>query len=153
MEFILLADRPQARLTIADWYSREWGYLLEVPPADYFAVQLNDYLNRDAVPLIVMAVDGDVLMGAAQLKYREMSIYPEKEFWLGGVYVDAPYRGRKIASALVARIEDKARQLGITRLHLQTEDLTGGLYTRSGWQATEQVDYRNTDVLVMTKEL
>ncbi|WP_458576361.1 GNAT family N-acetyltransferase [Aliamphritea spongicola] len=124
-----------------------------MPPADYFAVQLNDYLNRDAVPLIVMAVDGDVLMGAAQLKYREMSIYPEKEFWLGGVYVDAPYRGRKIASALVARIEDKARQLGITRLHLQTEDLTGGLYTRSGWQATEQVDYRNTDVLVMTKEL
>jgi GNAT superfamily N-acetyltransferase len=46
------------------------------------------------------------LIGAAQLKIREMDIYPGREFWLGAVYVDPAARGQGIGELLVKRIED-----------------------------------------------
>ena len=42
----------------------------------------------------------------AQLKRREMDIYPEREFWLGGVFVSPDTRGQGIGSALCGQIAD-----------------------------------------------
>lgn len=138
---------------VARWYFEEWGRLREGASVASFDDTLNDYLNRDSIPLIVMAVDGDKVMGVAQLRYHEMSIYPEKEHWLGGVYVDVEHRDKNVASALVKKIEQVALTLRVSELHLQTESLSGGLYARLGWQPVEQVNYRGVDVLVMTKRI
>jgi GNAT superfamily N-acetyltransferase len=69
-----------------------------------------EWLQRAAKSLIIV--------GTASLKYREMDIYPEKEHWLGGVFVSAEYRGRGIATRLVDGALEMARTLGVKMLYL-----------------------------------
>ncbi|WP_245621601.1 GNAT family N-acetyltransferase [Enterovibrio calviensis] len=152
IEFVFLADKPELIPTLANWYFNEWGTLANASLED-FTQKLGDYLNIDKIPLLVIAMDGTTPVGAAHLRFHEMSIYPDKEHWIGGVYVDAPYRGQHIASALVQQIVTSARHLGVKQLHLQTEQLDGGLYAKLGWQEIEQVDSRGVDVSVRVKAL
>nr|WP_299010698.1 GNAT family N-acetyltransferase [uncultured Shewanella sp.] len=153
MELHLLADKPEFIPQIAKWYSDEWGYIGTGRNTEALELKLADYLNRDTLPLIVLIIENDILLGAAQLKFREMDIYPEKEHWLGGVYIDKPYRGQGIATRLINQVIKLAKQHQVCHLYLQTEDHSGGLYTQLGWQAIEQVNYKNVDVLVMEKTL
>lgn len=157
MELHLLADKPEFIPQIAKWYSEEWGYIDESigtgRSTEALELKLTDYLNRDTLPLIVLITDNDDLLGAAQLKFHEMDIYPDKEHWLGGVYIDKPYRGQGIAKRLINQIIKLAKQHQVPHLYLQTEDKSGGLYAQLGWQQIEYITYKNVDVLVMEKAL
>jgi len=152
MDFVFLADREDAIATIAGWYFAEWGHLTKLS-VEAVAAKMRDALNRDKIPLLVLAVEDNEILGVAELKYREMPIYPDKEHWIGGVFVPPAHRGKGIASRLANRLVDIADSLGVRTLHLQTERLDGGLYARLGWAASEQVNYRGLDVLVMEKRL
>jgi len=153
MELVFLTDRQEALATIASWYFDEWGHLGKGTTMEKVTEDLHSYLNKEQIPLIVLAVEGDEILGAAQLKYREMDIYPEKEHWLGGVFVSSEYRGKKIASKIVIKLLSIAESLNVKSLYLQTENLNGGLYSLLGWQPLEQVNYHGVDVLVMEKRL
>lgn len=97
--------------------------------------------------------EGDELLGVAQLKIREMDIYPDKEHWLGGVYVSSAARGRGVGSFLVTRALELAKHLQVKTLYLQTENLRGGLYAPLGFRPLEQTHYNGVDVLVMEHSL
>ena len=153
MKLVLLADKPSALPQVAKWYSDEWGYIGEGHSTNELELKLKDYLNHNKLPLIVLALDDSKLMGAAQLRYHEMDIYPEREHWLGGVYVTSEHRGNGVAQALVNAVIAKAKTLGVSSINLQTEDFTGGLYASLGWQPVEQVIYHGIKVLVMEKSL
>lgn len=153
MEFVLAADRPDTIPIIAKWYFDQWGYRTPGVTVDRVRVKLEDFLNRDRIPLMVLAVADDQVIGAAQLKYREMDIYPDREHWLGGVFVLPEYRNKVVATRLIGRVVEIARSLGVETLHLQTERLDGGLYARLGWRVSEQVNYKGLDVLVMGRRI
>ncbi|MCL1125359.1 GNAT family N-acetyltransferase [Shewanella surugensis] len=153
MELHLLADKAEYIPKIAKWYSDEWGDIGESRSTKALELKLTDYLNRNKLPMIVLAMEKDKLLGAAQLKFHEMSIYPDKEHWLGGVYIDKPYRGQGIAKQLIDKVIALAKHYQVSHLYLQTEDHSGGLYAQSGWQSIERVNYKNVDVLVMKKVL
>jgi len=102
---------------------------------------------------MIVAKDGEEILGTAQLKFREMSIYPKKEHWLGGVYVAKAHRGKGIAEQIILEIIVQARKLDVRTLYLQTENLTGGLYRRMGWRPVEQVYFDGRDVLVLEKSI
>ena len=82
-----------------------------------------------------------------------MDIYPEREHWLGGVYVSEKHRGNKIAEMIVLKIISVAEKLGVKKLYLQTENKSGGLYHHLGWRPLEEVNYRGIDVLVMENQI
>lgn len=153
MNIVFLADHKEYLQEVAEWYYSEWGYLLENTENNEFVNRLNGCLNKTSFPLVVLAVNDGELVGAAQIKLQQMSIYPEKEHWLAGVFVKPEYRGKNISNALLAALDNIAIHLGVKTLHLQTEHLDGGLYSKCGWQSEEIVNYRNIDVLVMSKEL
>ena len=152
MDFVFLADLEDAIPTIAGWYFAEWGHLTKLS-VDAIATKMHDALNRDRIPLFVLAVKDGELVGVAELKYREMPIYPDKEHWIGGVFVPPAHRGKGIASGLAKRIAEIAGSLGVDTLHLQTERLDGGLYARLGWVPFERANHRGLDVLVMERQL
>ncbi|WP_407333088.1 GNAT family N-acetyltransferase [Enterovibrio sp. 27052020O] len=152
MTFIYHSDRPEFLPLVAKWYFNEWGVISNASLED-FTNKLSDYLNTDKIPLLVLVMDGEIAVGAAHLRFHEMSIYPDKEHWIGGVYVDQAYRGKHIASALVTKIEEIALTHGVQHLHLQTEQLDGGLYAKLGWQEIEQVESRGVNVSVRVKSL
>ena len=153
MELKFLAHNKKAIPILANWYFDEWGHLEKGNTLDKVTEKLHGYLNTDKIPLIVLAVEGGEILGAAQLKYREMDIYPEKEHWLGGVYVSKKYRGNKVAENVIGKVVSVAKELNVYKLYLQTEDLSGGLYSRLGWRPLEQVNYRGLDVLVMENQI
>jgi len=153
MKLELLADNEEAIPILASWYYKEWGHLSEGNTLTKVTEKLHGYLNTDKIPLIVLAIENGVVLGASQLKYREMDIYPEKEHWLGGVYVSVDHRGHKIAEKIIGIIISIAVTLNINKLYLQTECLDGGLYKLLGWQPIERVSYRGVDVLVMENEI
>lgn len=153
MEFTYLADRQDAIPVIAEWYFNQWGYLSDVSSIEKMTRILQEYAHRDKIPLIILAVENDHILGAVQLKCYEMDIYPNKEHWLGGVYVPEQYRGKKIAEKLVTYATEVAKTHDVKTLYLQTEKMNGGLYKRLGWNPVEKVMYRNKHVLVMKKKI
>lgn len=153
MEFAFLADRADAMPIVAEWYFDEWAHQIPGETLGTTEAALAKYLNRDRIPLIVLAIVSDQVAGAAQLKLREMDIYPEKEHWLGGVFVSPGHRGKRVGSGLAERIAEIANHFEVKTLHLQTEQLDGGFYARLGWQPYEQVMYRGREVLVMERRI
>lgn len=153
MKLELLADNPDAVTQVATWYFHQW-------PSDHPNFSLArviektaTYTARDGAPLMVLAKCEGTVVGAAQLKIREMAIYPEYEYWLGGVYVAPAHRGQGIASALVGEVLQRARAAGVDKLYLQTEALGGGLYQKQGFVPLEEVDYKGYHVQVMVADL
>jgi len=147
-----LADHPKFVPQIASWYFHEWGHKEPGNTEKNTRERLYTKLNKDHAPIPIVALADGKLLGTAQLKIREMDIFPDREFWLGGVYVDSTVRGYGVAKLLVYKIEEIAKQLGIRELFLQTENLTGGLYSKMGWTSVEQVKYKGLQVLVMHNE-
>jgi GNAT superfamily N-acetyltransferase len=153
VDFEFLTDCPSALPTIAKWYFEQWGHTVPGDSLEGAITRMQGYLNLGQLPLIVTAIDDGEVIGAAQLKFREMSIYPEREHWLGGVYIRSSHRRFGVASRLVSRSLEIARSFNVDSLFLQTERLDGGLYARLGWEPREQVTYKGVRVLVMERSL
>ena len=149
MQFIFLADRPEFIPTVAAWNYNQWGYAIEDNSYEKTLERLNGKLNRHQVPLPVIALEGEAIVASAQLKRYEIDYWPEREYWLGGVYVPEAKRGRGIAGALCHKMTEIAHNMGIGTLYLQTEKLDGGLYARLGWQSCEQILHHGLDVRIM----
>ena len=98
MEFTFLADRPEFIPLIAQWYFDEWGRTAKDNSVKKIQDRISGMLNRDKIPVHLLAIDGNELLGVAQLKIREMDIYPDKEHWLGGVFVATTARKRGLRS-------------------------------------------------------
>lgn len=150
---MLLADDLGAYKQVAGWYFDEWLSDLPNMSVDKVALKLSSYDNRDKAPLLVLAKLNGELMGAAELKLREMDIYPEYEYWIGGVYVKSSARGKGIAANLVKEVIKYAKAQAIDQLYLQTQKLDGGLYHKLGFNLIEEVDYRGHHVAVMKANL
>lgn len=149
MEFIYLKDKPEFIPQIAHWYFKQWAYLMETPSVEIIKDKLQTQLNCSKIPLVLLLIENEKLLGTCQLKYHEMDIYPEKEYWLGGVYICHRQRGKGLAKKLVIKARDIAKSLGVKTLYLQTENLSGGIYSQLGWQPIEQITNKGEKVLVM----
>jgi len=153
MDLKLLTDDEKTISILANWYFDEWGDSLFGDSLDTVKVKLNNYVKPNQLPLIVIAFEGNKIIGASQLKFHEMDIYPEKEHWLGGVFVDRQYRGNGVAKTIIAEVISLAKVFNISKIYLQTEFLDGGLYSRLGWKPIEKVNYQGSDVLVMERDI
>ena len=99
-----------------------------------------------------------VPIGTASLKLQELKEhFPNTQHWLGSVVVRPSSRGCGVGAALIVEVERRAAERGLTELHLATEELDGGLYTRCGWEAAPIVSNpivdRGDQVLIMKKRL
>ena len=154
LSFVYLADRPEAVPQIARWWFDEWGHLGPGDSVEDLSARLREQLNRERIPVQIIAILDEEVVGVAVLKLHEMfDLYPDKRFWLGSVFVAPEFRGRGIGSALAMKIVEIAKSQGVEALHLQTENLNGGLYAKLGWEKVEQVHYKSYDALVMVKRL
>ncbi|WP_339858319.1 GNAT family N-acetyltransferase [Pseudohongiella acticola] len=153
MEIEYLADRPDAIDLVARWYVEEWGGSNSRLTLESVSRSLTSSMNRDSLPLMLLAVEQKRVVGAVELKIREMSIYPDKEHWLGGLYVDPACRGSGIGRQLIKRAIALASTLGVSMLYLQTERLDGGVYASLGWKPYEQVSNKGIDVLIMERDV
>jgi GNAT superfamily N-acetyltransferase len=152
MQIEYLADYPAYISELARLHFGEWSYLCPGESLEERTVKLRGSCGRKAIPSVVVALRGGELLGSAMLLAHDMDSHPQLTPWLAGVFVKAQYRGKGIGSALVRRIEAEARSLGVSTLYLYTPQAES-LYERLGWSVTERCEYRDTNVVVMSKSL
>ena len=147
-----LADHPEFLPTLAKWHHQEWGYLRPGDSAEARAARTKALCGREEIPTVFVAFSGTTLFGSAMLVANDMETRKELTPWLAGVYVAADHRRQGIGSALVARIVECAEKLGVARLYLYTPSAEQ-MYSQLGWSPMERVKYRDSQVLIMYRDL
>lgn len=139
IEFTLLRDRPELLPVIAEWYFHEWGTAV---PGHSLAVErehLEPSDHGEDLPMVLIALEAGIPVATARIKRHERGEHPEREFWLGSVYVDPSHRGQGLAGLLIGELMSRAVELGICDVYLQTKVDDGGLYRRLGWLPLESI--------------
>lgn len=153
MQFEYLADYPEVVPKVIAWWRTIWADRMgaDIPALEQ---QLLSSLQKDQLPIHILALHQGKPVGTAALKLQELAeLYPDKQFWLGSVFVDETSRGQNIATEMTLKIIELATARGLPHLYLQTINLTGGLYAKLGWEPVERFQYRGADTLLMCKTL
>ena len=130
---ILLADMPQAIPVLARWFVAEWGPYYGPAGPGSAEQDLRSCCNRDGIPLALVALDGNgTAIGTVALKPESVASHRHLGPWLAALLVAPEHRGRGIAAALVAAIEQEARRLGFTEIYTGATGLV-----RGGWHPLE----------------
>lgn len=152
-----LADHQDTIPIIARWLFDEWGHRSpESPDGSVEGVvgNLRNRLQRDALPLAMIAHENNEPFGTVSLKIREVEIRPQYEHWLGTLFVTESHRGKGIGSLLIGAAVDEARRLEISELYLYTRyRKTERLYERLGWAVVERPEYHGRLAIIMKLHL
>ena len=102
---------------------------------DVYSVEQLERRLREAnashrVPLSLIAVEGDSLLGTVNLIHSDDEARPHLSPWLAALVVVPQARGRGIGTALVNALLGQARAMGVSRLFLGTDN--PGYYERFG---------------------
>ena len=149
MRIEYLSDHPEALPILAEWQHAEWGYVRPGDTLEKRTARLRGFSNGDRIPLTVVALDGNEVLGSASLIEHDMETRMELTPWLAGVYVGEQYRRRGIGAALVRRIMAEAKRLKVPLLYLYTVH-SEKFYAALGWKLMERTSYREHEVVIMT---
>lgn len=151
-----LANHPELAEQLAQWSWSEWQWIYE-QRGNSFADGLKNYrerANTDCLPLALVALAGEELIGTVSLKLQDLEIRPEIENWLGGMFIAPPWRRRGVATFLMERIVEEARKLNLTELHLwAVAPEAEALYLKLGWEIVERTEFGGRSIVVMRREL
>jgi len=148
MNIAYLADHPQHIPTLAAWHYGQWGHL---NPGDSILARierLRKHTGRPGIPTTLIAVENEIVLGAAGLVVNDLSSHPHLTPFLASVYVAPEHRGRGVASALVHQMMAVVQELELPTFYLITTDQQR-LYGRLGWVAQGEVEYRGEAVTLM----
>lgn len=152
MKIGYLADHREHIPRLAEWLHAQWGYLHENDSVERRAARLESRATRGGIPVTFVAVDGETLLGSASVVADDLETRPELTPWLASVYVAPEHRRQGIASTLVRRVVEEAREQGVSRLYLWTTDQEG-LYAGLGWRPVERMRFQGEDIVVMMIDL
>ncbi len=149
MRIEYLADQPEALPPLAQWKHQEWGHLRPGDTVEKRQARLAGMSNRDRIPLTVVALEDNEVLGCASLIEHDMETRMELTPWLAGVYVGEAFRRRGIGAELVRRIMSEAGKLKVPLLYLYTVH-SENFYAALGWTFLERTSYLEQDIVIMT---
>ena len=136
LRIVHLHTLPQHRLAAAELIHEEFWLTVPGASVERMAARLALADRSDRVPLCLVALHGDSLVGAVNLVDSDDDDHPHWTPWLAGMVVAEPWRGQGIGSALVRALLAEARRLQVPRVHFGTDG--PGFYTRLGATVLEQ---------------
>jgi len=152
VQFVYLQDHPEFLPIIAAWHHEEWAY---IRPGDTIAARqkrLAAECGHCEIPTSLVAlIDGSVA-GSISLLAEDMDTHPELTPWLASLYVAPQRRRQGIGAALVKRLTEEARNVGVSKLYLYTPS-EERFYARLGWRTLEQTSYAGKPATVMCYDL
>lgn len=152
MDIIPLVDRKEFIPELAALHHAEWGHFTPSPTLEARTEAIGRAAGREGIPSVFIATVDDQLLGSAALVQHDMDDRPDLSPWLAAVYVKTAFRGRGIASRLVARCELEAERAGAGTWYLCTQ-FASTLYEKLGWQPMERREYKGVMLDVMCKQL
>lgn len=94
------------------------------------------YNFSDSILDVLIAYSDGIAVGCAGLRR-----YSDADVEIKRVWVEPDYRGKKIATQIMERVEEKARHMGFKRAILQTRPIMSdaiGLYEKRGYVLIEK---------------
>ncbi len=152
MRIEYLADHPDCLEMLARWHHEEWHRLNPGDTVEKRQTRMGAHLGKRQIPTTFVALDGDALLGSACLLADDMHQHRDLTPWLASVFVALDRRGEGVGSALVRRVVEEARALGVETLYLYTPDRER-FYARMGWSVLERTEYMDVQVVIMSLEL
>lgn len=152
MKIEFLADHPHLIPTLASWFYEEWGRGAAQSTIEKIEAGLKNRLNRDNLPLTIVALVKSMLVGTASLKIREVETHAHLPYWLGSVYVHPSHRDQGIGAKIVVHAVDLADKLGLNELFLYTHSHEK-FYSRLDWKIVERSPYHGRVVAIMRRKL
>ncbi len=150
-----LGDHPEAVPIVAGWIYEEWSMLYPGKTAKYIESLLRRRLNKNKLPMTLVAFRSGRPVGTVSLKAQDMKIRTSLTPWVTSLYVVEQWRGRGIGGRLMKAIEKQAARLGFPRLFLLTvdPDLVERFYVRRSWRIRERIPSESYEVIIMEKDL
>jgi hypothetical protein len=72
MQIEYLADHPEAVPVLAQWLHEEWGHLRPGDSLEKRRGRLESWSNRDRIPLTVVGLEDENVLGSASLIAHDM---------------------------------------------------------------------------------
>lgn len=151
-----LALHPEHIEGVAERTYQLWGHLIRedtgMSATEYVEV-VRGRAVTDSVPLTLVALEGDKLVGSVSLKKHEASSAADLTPWIGGLLVDEAMRGKGLGKALMEEAEKAAARLGYPCLYLSCESHVEPFYERLGWTLLKRAISCGDEVAIMKKKL
>jgi len=153
MKISYLSKHPHHATEIAQWYFDEWADPSVSSVEGFVQFMLKRATSDSEIPISFVAHDGDELLGAVELKFREHKDYPEYEHWLGSLYVSSKHRGTGIGTALINRVKSHAVNLKVEKLYLQCEPEMVSMYEKYDFESLHKAKYGKLDTIIMVWDI
>lgn len=147
-----LANHPQWLPILAEWTYSEWGKFDSENSLETTVKRYEDRLNKDCLPIMLVAYSDSNPVGCVSLKVTEMAIRPNYTPWLGSMYVNPANRGKGVGSQLIQRTIFESKKLSLTTLYLWTA-FAEGFYLKHNFQTIERLNYLGQDAKIMALRL
>ena len=151
-----LAEYPEHAVGVAEQTYDAWGRLIFEDTglsASGFTEVIRSRAVSDRVPLTLIALAGDELVGSVSLKQDEGATAANLSPWVGGLLVVMAWRGKGLGAALLAAAELTAARLGYSWLYWSCEPNVEHFYTHLGWELMRRTLSCGDEVALMKKRL
>lgn len=148
MDIVDLKVIPSALPQLARWHHDEWGDYNPGLTLQQRIERMQPHMDDQTVPSTFVAVEGNEVLGSADIVAHDMTIHQELGPWLASVYVKTSRRNQGVGSRLVEHVMQQASDVGYSELYLFTPDRVS-FYQRLGWQVHRVVHYCGHDVTIM----
>jgi GNAT superfamily N-acetyltransferase len=132
-----LRQRPEFFDVVADRIWQAW-WKPHGRPLDYITGRLRENMNAQAIPLALVAHDGDRFLGTASVVASDLDERPQFSPWVAAVWVEPDARGHGIGAALVDHATEATFSLGVRRVYLCARRERSAFYQRLGWHRIEE---------------
>jgi len=136
MQIVRLADRPDLIPALAAAYETEWPEWYGPGGPGEALADLRERAQAGVIPLGLIAVEGDVLLGAAALAESSIESHLHLSPWLVALWTAPEHRRRGVGAAIINGCVAEARALGVERLYAATATAPR-LFERCGWRFLE----------------
>jgi predicted N-acetyltransferase YhbS len=152
MKIDYLAEHPHFIPTLSKWFLREWRDFYGDKTWESVAETFYERLNRDSIPLTLVAFEEQHPFGTISLLEESISTHKHLTPWLGGLYVCKEKRHQSIGRQLIEADIGKARKLGFERVFIGIRK-SENYYINLGWQVVEGTDYCGEEIKIMQLDL
>jgi GNAT superfamily N-acetyltransferase len=132
-----LRQRPAFADTVASRGWHAWWTDSPVPLTEYRS-WVQDCCVGSGIPAALVAHDGAIYLGSANLIASDMETRPQYTPWIAALWVDEAQRSRGIAAALIDAARAEARTLGIGTVYLCASRANAPYYLARGFTRIEE---------------
>ena len=147
-----LADHPARIAELVRWFEAEWPDWYGPGGRGDAELDLRSFRSRAALPIGLIGLLDDELVGIAALKRDSIPARAELSPWAAAGLVRPDRRGRGFGAALVRAIENLARDLGHPTIFCATATSVS-LLERADWSFVETLMHDGERLSIYRKSL